>query len=60
MATYWQLEESVDQWQLEESTDLWTLEEDDPGAEVFLEGLHRIETGLKAQTAAGLGGLLVE
>ena len=30
------------------------------GAEVFIEGLHRISTGMKAQTAAGMGGALIE
>ena len=29
-------------------------------SDVFFEGLHRIETGMKAQTAAGLGGVIIE
>lgn len=58
MADAWQLEASTDRWLLEDGTGVWLLELLE--SDVFIEGLHRIETGVVAHTAAGLGGVIQE
>ena len=53
-----QLETTLDHLQLEDGTGVLLLEVS--AENVFIEGLHRIETGVVAFTAAGLGGVLSE
>ena len=46
-----------DGYLLEDGTGVLIL---DVTTDVFIEGLHRIEMGMKPLTAAGLGGVLEE
>lgn len=59
MADRYLLESSaVDGYLLEDGSGVLLLEA--AAVDVFIEGLHRIEMGMKPVTAAGLGGVLVE
>jgi hypothetical protein len=49
---------SPDGYTLEDGSGVLILEEG--SAEVFFAMLHRIETGIVAQTAAGMGGVIQE
>jgi len=49
---------SPDGYLLEDGSGVLILEA--AGPDTFIEGLHRISTGIKAQTAAGMGGVLIE
>jgi hypothetical protein len=50
---------ATDGYQLEDGSGVLLLEVS-AGAFVFIEGLTRIEQGVKAVTAAGLGGVISE
>jgi len=58
MADRWLLEET-DAWLLEDGSGVWLLEEE-AVTDVFIVGLHPIEVGTVANTAAGMGGVLQE
>ncbi len=59
MADRYLLESSAtDGYLLEDGTGVLLLET--PATEVFIDMLHRITTGIVAQTAAGLGGVIQE
>jgi hypothetical protein len=47
-----------DGYLLEDGSGVLILEEIAAGADVFFDMLHRIDTGIVAATAAGLGGVL--
>jgi hypothetical protein len=59
MADRYLLESSAtDGYLLEDGTGVLLLET--PASEVFFENRHPIEEGMKPQTAAGMGGVLIE